>query len=416
VLTNTVPIDAYRGAGKPEANYLTERLIERAARQLGIDAFELRRRNLIARFPHRSALGILIDSGRFVTNLNEAEKAADRAGFVERREISRARGLLRGMGVACFLESARGQPNEAAEIRFEPDGRIALLVGTQSNGQGHETSYPQIAAELLGLPIETFCYVQGDTAIIATGGGHGGARSMHMGGAALVKAIELVLAKARPLAARLLQARPDDLVYSEGRFGTRDGRRVELLAVARDAADPDTGESLDTRAENICDVFTFPSGCHVAEVEVVPETGKVTLDRYIAVDDFGRLINPLLTAGQVQGGITQGIGQALLEYAAYDAESGQLLGGSLMDYALPRADDLPAFAINLVEQPTAANRLGVKGSGQAGAIAAPQTVINAILDALASLGVTHIEMPATPERVWQAIRASRTGSAHSQQA
>jgi len=210
-----------------------------------------------------------------------------------------------------------------------------------------------------------------------------------------------MLIRARLLAARLLQAAPDDVSFDAGRFTTADGRAIDLLAVARDA-----GESLDTRAENICDVFTFPSGCHVAEVEVDPETGAVTLDRYTAVDDFGRLINPLLTAGQVQGGVTQGIGQALLEHTVYQTESGQLLSGSLMDYALPRADDLPGFAITLVEQPTGANKLGVKGSGQAGAIAAPQTVVNAILDALAPLGVRHIDMPATPEHVWRAIRSA----------
>ena len=233
---------------------------------------------------------------------------------------------------------------------------------------------------------------------------------MHMGGAALAKAAELVIAKALPLAARLLQATPEDISFADGRFTTSDGRGVDLLAVARDAADPDTGESLDTRAENICDIFTFPSGCHVAEVEIDPATGAVTLERYTAVDDFGRLINPLLTAGQVQGGVAQGIGQALLEHTVYDPDSGQLLSGTLMDYALPRADHLPDFAIRLVEQPTNANALGVKGSGQAGAMAAPQTVMNAILDAFAPLGVTHLDMPATPERVWQAIR-----SAHPQQ-
>ena len=401
VLTNTLPIDAYRGAGKPEANYLTERLIERAARTLGMDPFEIRRRNLIAAFPYRSALGIPIDSGRFVANLDAAEQAADRAGFALRREASRQRGRLRGMGVACFLETARGAPNEAAELRFAPDGTIALVVGTQSNGQGHETTYRQIAADMLGMPMETFRYIQADTARVQTGGGHGGARSMHMGGTAMVMAVEQMLAHARPLAARLLQASPDDLSFDSGRFTTADGRSIDLLAVARDS-----GESLDTRAENICDVFTFPSGCHIAEVEVDPETGEVTLDRYIAVDDFGRLINPLLTVGQVQGGVAQGIGQALLEHTVYDQESGQLLSGSLMDYALPRASDLPGFEITLVEQPTGANRLGVKGSGQAGAIAAPQTVVNAVLDTLAPLGVRHVDMPATPERVWQAIRSA----------
>jgi aerobic carbon-monoxide dehydrogenase large subunit len=403
VFTNTVPIDAYRGAGKPEANYLTERLIEAAARALRQDPFALRRANLIATFPHPTALGTPIDSGDFVANLDAAGAAADRPGLQARRDASVARGRLRGQGVACYLETSRGQPNEAAEIRFDPEGTIALVVGTQSTGMGHETAYAQIAAARLGLPLSRFRYVQGDTALVRTGGGHGGARSMHMGGGAMAKAIDALLAKARPLATRLLQAPPDSLSYEGGAFRTADGRAVTLEAIA---ADPDRTEPLDTRAENICDVFTFPSGCHVAEVEIDPETGLVTLDRYIAVDDFGRLINPLLTAGQVQGGLTQGIGQAMLERTVYDPESGQLLSGSLMDYALPRAADLPGFSVTLLERPTAANPLGVKGCGQAGAMIAPQTVMHAILDALAPLGVTHLDMPATPERVWRAIRAA----------
>ncbi len=406
-LTNTVPIDAYRGAGKPEANYLTERLIEAAARQLGIDPFALRRRNLIARFPYRNALGTEIDSGGFIANLDRAEAEADRPGFPARAAAARAAGRLRGMGVACYLETARGQPNEAAELRFDADGTIAIVVGTQSAGMGHETAYTQIASARLGLPPQAFRYVQADTARVRTGGGHGGARSMHMGGAALVLAIDALLAKARPVAARLLQAAPDELSYADGQFHARDGRAIALLTLARDAEDPDTGESLDTRAENICDRFTFPSGCHVAEVEIDPDTGAVTLERYRAVDDFGRLINPLLTAGQVQGGLAQGIGQALLERTVYDPDSGQLLSGSFMDYAIPRAADLPGFDITLVEQPTAANPLGVKGSGQAGAMIAPQTVMHAVLDALAPLGVTALDMPATPERVWQAIVSYR---------
>ncbi|MBW4089507.1 MAG: xanthine dehydrogenase family protein molybdopterin-binding subunit [Proteobacteria bacterium] len=402
VLTNTVPIDAYRGAGKPEANYLTERLIEAAARQLGQDPFAFRRANLVATFPYRNALGTTIDSGGFIANLDAAEAAADRPGLVARKQAAAARGKLRGQGVACYLETSRGQPNEAAEIRFDPDGRIALLVGTQSTGMGHETAYAQIASARLGLPPTTFRYVQADTAQVRTGGGHGGARSMHMGGGALVCAIDALLAKARPLAARLLQANPDDLAYADGAFRTPDGRAVTLAAIA---ADPDRTVSLDTHAENICDVFTFPSGCHVAEVEIDPETGAVTLDRYVAVDDFGRLINPLLTVGQVQGGLAQGIGQALLERTAYDPVSGQLLSGSLMDYALPRAADLPDLCVTLTERPTAANPLGVKGSGQAGAMIAPQTVMHAVLDALAPRGVRHLDMPATAERVWRALGA-----------
>jgi aerobic carbon-monoxide dehydrogenase large subunit len=411
--TNTVPIDAYRGAGKPEANYLIERLIDIAARRIGCDAAVLRRRNMISAFPYRSALGMTIDCGRFADNLEDARARADDAGFAARRAASAARGRLRGRGIGCFLETARGTPNEGAQIRFDRDGGVSLILGTQSNGQGHETSYPQIAARVLGLPIEAFHLVQADTRRVKSGAGHGGARSMHQGGTALVRAAEKIIEKGRVIAAGLLQAEAADIVFSAGRFtvpGTE--RAIDLLAVARAAADPanlpdgmETG--LDSYVFNISDVFTFPNGCHIAEVEIDPETGVVALERYVVVDDYGRLINPMLTRGQVQGGVAQGIGQALLEHTVYEAHSGQLLSGSLMDYTLPRAADLPAFDITLSELPTAANPLGVKGSGQAGCIAAPQTIINAILDALAPLGIDHIDMPATPERVWRAIRAAQ---------
>jgi aerobic carbon-monoxide dehydrogenase large subunit len=413
VLTNTVPIDAYRGAGKPEANYLIERLIDLAARRIGCDPVSLRRRNLIAEFPYRSALGMAIDCGRFAANLDDATARARDADFAARRATSAARGRLRGLGVGCFLETARGTPNEGAEIRFDPDGGVSLILGTQSNGQGHETSYPQIAAQLLGLPLETFRLVQADTRAVKSGAGHGGARSMHQGGTALVKAAQMVIEKGRAIAAGLLQANIADIVFSAGRFkveGTE--REMDLLAVARAASDPanlpdGSMPGLDSYVFNQSDVFTFPNGCHIAEVEIDPETGVVTLERYTVVDDYGRLINPMLTKGQVQGGVAQGIGQALFEHTVYDAGSGQLLSGSLMDYALPRADDLPPFDISLAELPTSANPLGVKGSGQAGCIAAPQTIINAIVDALSRLGIDHIDMPATPERVWRAIRAVR---------
>jgi carbon-monoxide dehydrogenase large subunit len=394
--TNTAPIDAYRGAGKPEANYLIERLIDKAARQCGFDPIDLRRRNLIANFPYQKALGTTVDCGRFAANIDDVLALSDHAGFTRRRAASESQGKRRGIGVACFLETARGAPNEGAEIRFGDDDIVTILVGTQSNGQGHETAYPQIAADLLGLPIEQFRYLQADTAEIPEGNGHGGARSMHMGGAALFKAAREVIEKGKPIAARLLQADPGQIIFANGRFSAGE-RSVDLLSVARDT-------SLDTYVWNLLDIITFPNGCHVAEVEIDPETGQVTLDRYTAVDDYGTLINPLLTIGQVQGGVAQGIGQALTEHTVYDPDSGQLLSGSFMDYQLPRAIDLPDLNITLTGIPTAANPLGVKGSGQAGAIAAPQTIISAILDALAPLGVTHIDMPATPERVWRAIQ------------
>ena len=394
--TNTVPIDAYRGAGKPEANYLLERLIDLAARRHGFDPADLRRRNMVTDFPYTKALGSVIDGGRFAANVDDVIALADRNGFAARRAASERRGLLRGLGLCCFMETARGAPNEGAEIRFAANGTVELLVGTQSNGQGHETSYPQIAADLLGLPPETFRYTQGDTGRVRAGNGHGGARSMHMGGAALFRAANEVIAKGTAAAALLLQAKPDEVRFENGAFVAGE-RAIALLDVAREAP-------LDTYVWNLLDVITFPNGCHIAEVEVDPETGLVTLDRYHGVDDYGTLINPMLTIGQVQGGLAQGIGQAMLEHTVYDLESGQLLSGSLMDYALPKAADLPDLNIMLSGTPTNANPLGVKGAGQAGAMAAPQTIICAILDALAPLGVTHIDMPATPERIWRAIQ------------
>jgi carbon-monoxide dehydrogenase large subunit len=414
VFTNTVPIDAYRGAGKPEVNYMIERLIEEAARRCGFDAIALRRRNLVREFPYRKALGTVIDCGRFAANLDDAIAAADVAGFAARREEARRSGRLRGIGVTCFMETARGAPNEGAELRFAEDGSVALVVGTQSNGMGHETAYAQIAADLLGLPIEAFRYVQADTALVRAGNGHGGARSMHMGGAALCKAVDAMLAKGRAVAARLLQASVQQMEFAQGRFAVRDEphRSIDLLAVARAARDPANlpdgmSPGLDTYEWNLLDLITFPNGCHVAEVEIDPDTGEVTLQRYTAVDDFGALINPMLTVGQVQGGVTQGIGQAMFEHTVYDADSGQMLSGSLMDYTLPRAQDLPDFDIRLSGVPTDANPLGVKGSGQAGAMASPQAIVAAVLDALAPLGVAHIDMPATPERVWRAIQQAR---------
>ena len=411
--TNTVPIDAYRGAGKPEANYLIERLVDCAARRLGFDPVGLRRLNLISRFPYRSGLGVTIDCGRFAANLDEMAERLLTDGFAARRADAARRGKLRGRGIACFLETSRGTPGERAEIRFEADGRVALVLGTQSNGQGHETAFAQIAADLLGLPVDAFRFVQADTRAVKSGNGHGGARSMHMGGTALYLAAQIVLAKGRAIAAHLLQAEQSAVSFAAGRFTVGGGERgIDLLALAAAARDPANlpdGESpgLDADAYNASDVFTFPNRCHAAEVEIDPETGAVTLLRYAAIDDYGRLINPMLTAGQVQGGLAQGIGQALLEHTVYDEGSGQLLSGSFLDYAVPRAADLPALDVTLAALPTAENPLGVKGAGQAGCIAAPQTVVNAILDALAPLGIDHIDMPATPERVWRAIRGAR---------
>ncbi len=397
--TNTVPIDAYRGAGKPEANYLLERLIDEAARVTGFDRVDLRRRNLVRSFPHRTPMATTIDCGRFAANIDPALALADVAGFPARRAAAAG---LRGLGITCFLETARGAPNEGAEVRFRADGTVSLALGTQSNGQGHETVFPQIAADRLGLPIEAFAFLQADTRTVRDGNGHGGARSLHMGGSALVDAIGLVLGKAAPVAARLLQAREEEVAFAGGRFAAGE-RSVGLLEVARAASE--SGEALDSYHWTLLDRITFPNGCHVAEVEVDRETGVVRLLRYSAADDFGAVINPMLLLGQVQGGLAQGIGQALTERVAY-GDDGQLMSGSFMDYCLPRAYDLPDLDVLLLGEATAANPLGVKGAGQSGAIASPPAVVAAVLDALSAVGVTAVDMPLTPERVWRAMNIS----------
>ncbi|MEL0112294.1 MAG: molybdopterin cofactor-binding domain-containing protein, partial [Rickettsiales bacterium] len=405
VFTNTAPIDAYRGAGKPEANFITERLIEAAARRCGFDPVELRRLNAVVDFPYETAQGLTFDCGRFRPNIDDIVRLVDRDGFEARRAASQRAGKLRGLGISSFLETARGAPQEGAEIRFAADGAIELRVGTESNGQGHETAYKQIAGDRFGLPMEAFRYIQADTRKTRIGFGHGGARSMHMGGGAMMRAIDEVLEKARRVAARLLQAEADALSYGDGAFSvTATGQSVVLADIAAEAGDG----GLDTFVFNDDMPFTFPNGCQAAEVEIDPDTGAVELLRYVAVDDYGTLVNPMLTEGQVHGGLAQGIGQALGENCTYDDQSGQLLAGSMMDYWLPRASQLPDLEVHLDKGvPTKANPLGVKGSGQAGCIGAPQTVVHAVLDALAPLGIDTIDMPVTSERVWRAIQSAK---------
>jgi carbon-monoxide dehydrogenase large subunit len=411
VFTNTAPVDAYRGAGKPEANFIVERLIDVAARRYGFDPVALRRKNALRDFPHRTAFGMTVDGGRFATNIDRAMALCGWDEFAARRTRAASRHRLRGLGVACFLETARGMPREGAEIRFAGDGTVELRVGTESHGQGHETAFAQIAAARLGLPVEAFRFVQADTTRTRTGHGHGGARSMHMGGAALCAAVDSVLAKAHPVAARLLQTDASQVTFGAGCFQVSGSApRVGLLEVASAAREmaPAGNAGLDSFATVEDAPFTFPNGCHVAEVEIDLETGVVRLLRYLCVDDYGALVNPMLAEGQVHGGVAQGIGQALTERTVYDTDSGQLLSGSLMDYALPAADGLPSLEVHLEGTPTHANPLGVKGTGQAGAIAAPQAVMNAVLDALSPLGIEHLDLPATSERVWRAIREART--------
>ncbi|MBT6272702.1 MAG: xanthine dehydrogenase family protein [Chromatiales bacterium] len=409
VFTNTVPVDAYRGAGKPEANYLIERLVDEAARRHGFDPIALRLKNAIAQFPYRSATGSSIDSGRFGDNLQDALRFSNPEGFEERRIDAARRMKLLGFGVGCFLETARGVPQENAGVRFLDDGTVELRLGTESNGQGHATAFAQIAARQFGIPIELFQFAQADTTLLPAGFGHGGARSMHMGGGALVKAITASIEAGKQVAADLLQINPNTVQYKSGSYLSDTGASVTLAAVVASARHSTPGQShlMNQNASVEDAAFTFPNGCHLAEVEIDPDTGTVILARYIIVDDYGNMVNPMLTEGQVHGGTAQGIGQASMEAVVYDTGSGQLLSGSLMDYTTPRATDMPFLDVHLGGPPTTANPLGVKGSGQAGAIGAPQAIVNAVHHALAPFGIDRIDMPLTSLRVWQALRGAR---------
>jgi aerobic carbon-monoxide dehydrogenase large subunit len=412
VFTNTVPVDAYRGAGRPEAAYALERLIDVAARRLGVTPDELRRRNFIrpAAMPHTTPLGLVYDSGDFGRNMQDALAAADAAGFAARRAESRARGRYRGLGHAVYVEQSGFPPDEFAELRFDPAGTLTLLMGTQSSGQGHQTAYTQLAAERLGLSFDKIRVLQGDTAMIGFGRGTGGSRSLPVGGAALMHAADKLIDKGKKIAAHMLEAAEADISFDDGMFaiaGT--DRSVSLDAVARAAFNPaqlppGLEPGLAESGHFTPPQPTFPNGCHLCEVEIDPETGHIDILRYLVVDDFGVVINPLLLRGQVHGGIAQGVGQAMLERTVYDPESGQLLTGNLTDYAIPHADTLPALEFSYNVVPCRTNPLGVKGAGEAGAIGAPPALVNAVVDALAELGIDHLDMPLTPERLWRAMR------------
>ena len=414
VFTNTVPVDAYRGAGRPESIYLLERTVEAAARELEIEPAELRRRNFIPpdAMPFTTAIGATYDSGDFPRNLEIALDRAGRGGFLARKAESAARGMLRGFGIAHYVENCGSGPEETARIIVEPDGSATLTIGTQDNGQGHRTAYGQIIAEHLGIGLDRIRVMQGDTDLVANGAGTGGSRSLPVGGVACEKAIAVLIENGRRLAANVLEAAPADIGFVAGVYsisGTdRHASLVEIATAANDPARFPEGDApgLSGEAVHGTAVYTFPNGCHACEVEVDPESGRVIVERYVAIDDFGAVVNPLLLAGQVHGGIAQGIGQALHESCVYGGD-GQLLSGSFMDYGLPRADDLPDIEFGYYQDaPCRTNALGLKGAGEAGAVGAPPTVMNAVLDALSECGVTSLDMPATPERVWRAIRES----------
>jgi aerobic carbon-monoxide dehydrogenase large subunit len=415
VLTNTNSTAPYRGAGRPEATYVIERLIDDAARELGLDPVELRRKNLIpaSAMPYRTPLGVTYDCGDFPRNMEDALKLADVSGFAARREEARARGRLRGLAVVNAIEQAAGPAPEFAEIRFAPSGSATLLMGSKNQGQGHETTFKQILHERLGLDPAEVRYIDGDTDRVGFGMGTMGSRSTVIGGTALWTAADKVIAKGRKVAARLLEAAEADITFADGRFSVAGtDRAVALKEVARAAFQPaqlppgvepglyETGTFAPKQA-------TWPNGCHVCEVEVDPDTGMVALVTYAIVDDVGTVINPVTLKGQIHGGVAQGVGQALMEEVVYDPESGQLLTASFMDYAMPRADTFCDITIKSNPVPTKLNPMGAKGAGEAGTVGALPVLINAVMDALAPLGVRDFDMPATSERVWRAIQDAR---------
>ena len=425
--TNTAPVDAYRGAGRPEATYLLERIVTRAAWELGLSQDEIRRRNFITEFPYQTPVALQYDIGDYHSCMNQAQELADVKGFEDRKKASEAKGMLRGMGYSSYIEACGIAPSniagalgaraglfECGEVRVHPTGSVTVFTGSHSHGQGHETTFAQVVAARLGIPVENVDIVHGDTGRVPFGMGTYGSRSISVGGSAIMKALDKIEAKAKKIAAHLLEASDTDIEFANGEFVVKGtDKKIPFGQVALTAYVPHN-YPLDTLEPGLNETafydptnFTFPAGTYICEVEVNPKTGETRVDRFTAVDDFGTIINPMIVEGQVHGGLAQGIGQALLENCVYDRDSGQLLTGSYMDYAMPRADDLPNFKIGHVCTPCTTNPLGTKGCGEAGAIGSPPAVMNAVLDALAPLGVKDMDMPASPHRVWKAIQEAR---------
>jgi carbon-monoxide dehydrogenase large subunit len=421
-LTNTAPTRPYRSSGRPEVMFVVERLIDLAARQTGIDRIELRRRNLVpeAAMPYTNPFGMVYDSGAYHAVMERVLQIADWQGFPARRAAARRWGKYRGIGVANYVDTATGAPREKAEVTVKPEGPVGgtveVVIGTVSQGQGHETSFAQLITEWLGVPFDSVRLVTGDTDRVSVGGGAHSGRALRLGSIVMLNSSKVIIEKGLRIASHMLEAAPADLEFSGGQFrvsGT--DRTIGIFEVARAALEradlpeelrgPLRGESDET-----VNLAAFPYGCHVCEVEVDPETGLTEIVRYSAVDDCGRAVNPLIVHGQVHGGIVQGVGQALWEQVAYDPESGQLLSGSFMDYAMPKADMVPFFTTELSEVPSPTHPLGIRPAGEGGTTPALGVVINAVVDALAEFGVRHIEMPATPERVWRAINGKENGS------
>ena len=419
VFTNTAPVDAYRGAGRPEATYLVERIVETAARDMGMDPAAIRRQNFITSFPYATPVGLTYDIGNYDAHLTKAMQIADVAGFPARKAASAAKGLKRGLGYSCYIEACGLAPSniagalgaraglfEAGEVRVHPTGTVTVFTGSHSHGQGHETTFAQVVAAKLGIPVGSVEIVHGDTGRVPFGMGTYGSRSLSVGGTAIVKAVDKIIAKGKKIAAHLLEASDTDIEFDNGEFKVKGtDKKVPFGSVALtayvphnyplDKLEPGLNENAFYDPTN----FTYPSGTYVCEVEVDPDTGKTRVERFTAVDDFGNIVNPMIVSGQVHGGLAQGLGQAMLEGCVYDPESGQLLTGTYMDYTMPRADDLPNFTVDHTVTPCTHNPLGVKGCGEAGAIGSPPAFMNALTDAL---GVKDLAMPATAERVWRA--------------
>ncbi len=421
-LTNTVPTRPYRSSGRPEVMFVMERLVDLAARETGIDRIELRRRNLVpeAAMPYTNPFGMVYDSGAYHRVMERVLQIADWQGFAARRAAARRHGKYRGIGVANYVDTATGAPREKAEVAVKPDGPLGgvveVVIGTVSQGQGHETSFAQLITEWLGVPFDSVRLVTGDTDRVSVGGGAHSGRALRLGSIVMLNSSKEIIEKGLRIAGHVLEAAPADLEFSGGQFrvsGT--DRAIGIFEVARAALErSDLPEELRGPLRGVSDetvnLAAFPYGCHVCEVEIDPETGAVEIVRYSAVDDCGRAVNPMIVHGQIHGGIVQGVGQALAEQCVYDPESGQLLSGSFMDYAMPKADMVPFFATELSEVPSPTHSLGIRPAGEGGTTPALGVVINAVVDALAEFGVRHIEMPATPERVWRAIHKKEIGS------
>jgi len=429
VFTNTTPVDAYRGAGRPEATYVVERIVEAAARELKMDPAELRRRNFVPpdAFPYQTPVACVYDSGQYAKALDKALEMADKAGFASRKAASAKKGKLRGFGICAYIEACGIAPSavvgslgagvglwESAQIRFNATGSVFVYTGSHSHGQGHETTFAQIVSDKLGVALENVEVIHGDTALVPMGMGTYGSRSLAVGGSAIIRAVDKIVEKGKKIAAHLMEASVEDVAYDKGVFSVKGtDKQVPMAQVAFTAYVPhnypaDLEPGLEASAFYDPANFTFPAGVHIAEVEIDSDTGDTTIANWVAVDDFGNVINPMIVEGQVHGGIAQGVGQALLEGVVYDPQSGQLLTASFNDYCMPRADNLPSYKVGMIETPCPHNPLGVKGCGEAGAIAAPAALMNAITDAL---GTEEITMPATPLKVWQVIQSRKLADA-----